>query len=279
MTTKRAGKTTCNSVEKGPVSEKRPALFVGKKPNEESQGHWLKSNQTIRFKKPNRMQNLIRIEHLRASALSIVCATALFSSTPRGLAQGVPELNLISGSSSISLFVSTGTASYSGTVGAWNYDVTTGFVAPTDGPGSLDLDSISLSTAGTSDSLTLIWTAVNYTQDSPYLATVGGTISPGTGAVFSSYYGLLPPTTPLAPFISETNPAGNTVSFSGSSSGAAVGTTYGLTEEVVVNGPGTSSQVGFDYSLNSVPEPSTPAMLLGGGLAAVGYFRSRKAVN
>jgi hypothetical protein len=192
-----------------------------------------------------------------------VIAIAIVVSASQVRAQ--QELELISGSSSITINETDGQATYFGSVGSWNVNSATGLAIPTEGPGTIDLLSVDLTSTGTPDSLTILWSGDGYTQTGDFSATLGGTLSSGISAQFTSYYGGLGSTvTPLPGLLSFNTPA-----FSGTRTGTATGPSpFALTEEVVVTGgTAASSQISFDFNVETVPEPSTIALLLIGGSA------------
>src|SRR5271168_4356838 len=149
----------------------------------------------------------------------IAIAVAFVLSGPQVRAQS--ELELISGSSTVMVNGVNGVASFDGSVGNWNVNFAEGLAIPTEAPGTIDLDSVDLSTAGTSDSLTILWSASGYTQTGAFLATVGGTMSAGITAVFGSYYRSLQSTATPLTGSSSFGPYASTTGFSGSAAGTA----------------------------------------------------------
>jgi hypothetical protein len=198
-------------------------------------------------------------------------------------AQAQSELILISGASVQTLSGgASGYASYNGSVGGWNVDVSTGLAGPSQPFDTIDLNSVSLSIGGTAAPLTILWSAAGYTAG-PYTASVGGTLSPGLTDQFTSYYGGAvgdPNISSDAPLL--TGPlVFNTSPFSATANGFAAGGPPVLTEEVVISGGNAPfSETSFDYNVApAVPEPAAMGSLFGGAcLASFGgaCFVSRK---
>lgn len=176
-----------------------------------------------------------------------------------------------------------GEASFNGSVGGWNVDVSTGLAGPSQPFDTIDLNSISLSISGTPAPLTILWSAAGYSPG-PYTASVGGTLSAGIITQFTSYYGgavgdqNISLDAPLltGPLIFSTSP------FSATATGFAAGGAPVLTEEVVISGGNLPfSETSFDYNVapSAVPEPAAMGSLFGGAcLASLGgaCYVSRK---
>lgn len=194
------------------------------------------------------------------------------------------ELVLISGASveTLSGGVS-GEASYNGSVGGWNVDVSTGLAGPSQPFDTIDLNSVSLSIGGTAAPLEILWSAAGYAPGS-YTASVGGTLSAGISDQFTSYFGgsvgdqniALDASLLTGPLTFNYNP------FSSTASGIAAGGPSVLTEVVLISGGNAPfSETSFDYNVapTVVPEPADMGSLFGGAcLASLGgaCFVSRK---
>jgi len=201
-------------------------------------------------------------------------AAAFVMSAPQ--AQANSMLELISGGNTVTVAGVAGLASYNGSVGAWNINVTTGTAAPVLGPNSIDVNSVDSTTTGTVQTLTILWSANGITGAHNYTDTVGGTLSTGLTDVFSSYYdttGTLDTTaTALTAAITESSSP-----FAATSNGGPTpGGPYALTEEVVISGATAANSItSFNDNLSALPDGGATLTLLGGAMTAMAMIRSK----
>ncbi len=181
-----------------------------------------------------------------------------------GSAYATPTLTLSDGThtgTGTSGLYGAGTDGFSGSVGSWNINVTTGISNSPGGLPGLDLNSIDEYSGSVGSTLTITFSDTGFTQNGSALADIGGTQSYSSGSTitFNTYWnttnllttsGGLTSTPFSAIDTSSINPTG----------------TYSLTEVVTItaNGPGESS---FDANV-TVPDGGTTALLV--GLALIG---------
>jgi hypothetical protein len=164
-------------------------------------------------------------------------------------------------------------ATYDGSVGNWDINVTTGISAPGQSP-VLDLNSIDnrdASTAG--ETLTITWSADDFTPlpsgGTGFTLSVGGTVG-ANGTVTESIYGassnnLLDESQQIGSTLSFSDPPA--VAFSGSTTAypASVTNPFSLTEVTTITFGAHAGQASFDASIDEVPEPAA-AVLLGSAM-------------
>jgi hypothetical protein len=168
---------------------------------------------------------------------------------------------------------------FSGAVGNWNINVTTGDDKAASAPLLMDLNSIDHHNALDSTTLTIDFTDNGFTPASTgFDLQIGGTIGAG-GTLSSQFFGgnsntLLDKSTQLGATMNFTAGA-----FSGTQ-GVSTSTVnpYSLTEQVQLSFGAAAGQTSFDYSVGQVPEPGSVVLFGSVLLFAVGAIR-RKTVR
>jgi hypothetical protein len=187
----------------------------------------------------------------------------------------------------------TGVVSFSGAVGNFNVNVTTGLSKPTlGGPGftAMDLNSVDVScvagacTGPNPDTLKILLSDINFAPmaGGVFKAKVGGTLGTGASGTFKS-------------FVSASNTlfaSGTTVNLGSFPTGAFSGSgsvplpalpTYSMTLEADLTNPinprdaAVSDSFNFEIT-NNAPEPST-VVLLGAGLVLLGIGARRRQAS
>jgi len=233
-------------------------------------------------------------------AISLGAVAALVVSAPKAHANA--ELELISGSTISTVVVSdavaaTTGASFNGSVGGWNINITTGI---TDGKAPaapyVNLNSISTSTAGTTAGLEIVWSAQGFTlSPGSALSTLSGTSQQGSGSAagaaitLDTYYAgnnaldlgntannSLSGGTLMSSLTSTPGAAGLLPTRTGTDGIPSVGN-YSLTAEMIIPalGSGTEQHVDVNGTISVVPDGGMTLTMLGSALVGLTGIRSR----
>ena len=184
-------------------------------------------------------------------------------------AYAVPQLRLSDGVHTATATGSGGVVTFSGSVGVFTVNVTTG-ISPNSA--NMDLNSIDFSTGP--GQLTIQLTDTGFTSLGAATMAIGGT---STGSVtYKAYFDT--GNTPFATTSLIGTITGAGVPFAGAAQGQGPGTgPYALTEEVIITHRGEGGLTSFDADVH-VPEPSS-SLLLGMSVMSLfgyGYWHRRR---
>lgn len=214
-----------------------------------------------------------------------VAAVAALALIGVSSANATVEIKLINGLTTVDVkdgdandaCAAAGCVTYSGAVGNWTLNVSTG---STDAVNPPFLDLSSLNKSGSSPGALTILTSDNgYTpQQLGFQLDVGGTQNTPGSVAFSAYGGtsntMFDTTTQIGSTLTF-----NTGAYSGSTQGYSASNTspYSLTLEAVLNYTGTGKEsVSFDAALNPIPEPAA-IVLLGTAVLSIISLRRRQS--
>jgi len=199
-----------------------------------------------------------------------------------GSAVATPTLTISDGvaADTVTASSASGVVTFSGTVGDYTLNITTGLTMPAIGSASnpvMDILSFNATLlAPTSEVLTIAFSATDFTASPVGLALqIGGTSIGGSATVVdSAYFDKTDKLFGTGSLIGSTGALAGSP-FGGSAVGAVTSPSpYSLTDIITLT-PGTGGSqpiVSFDASLSATPEPAS-LFLVGSGLAGWGFLR------
>jgi hypothetical protein len=234
--------------------------------------------------KTSKQRAPVRISTKRLSiALAITfLAGGLLSQKAQAIPIGpVGELELINGSTIVSVALTSGVANFNGVVGAYSINVTTGITYPAEGTLAnpiLELNSVDLYSGSGNSTLTILFSANGFgPTSSTFLSQIGGTVNntPGSSLTYTAF------DDPGGTLFAETHSLSSQGpygpgAFSGTASSSLSLASYSLTQQVVITSASAHSS-SFDATLTSLPDGGWTVALLGISLAGVEFMRRKMA--
>ena len=197
--------------------------------------------------------------------LSLLVAGSLFVNMP--LARADLTLTLTSGSTTQTITSNTGLVNYIGAVGGWNVNSTTGVSSPLLNEPGMDLDTLSISSSGTTNDLVISLAGTGFSAPIQGLSTwFGGTLLNASVTYNAFLDGNL-----IGSLAASSN------SFSGGTSAFVnPGSTYSLKQVITIHDIGGTgnSLASVDAQINT-PEPAS-ITFLGTVLVGVAFGWRRK---
>jgi hypothetical protein len=217
---------------------------------------------------------------VRKGGYALLLALFFFAYAPQSHATAVLTLSDGTTTQTVNDTDGDGVASFSGMIGNFVVNVTTGLSKPTLTPSIsgqlMDLDSLDVVSSG-GGTLTITWEDFGFTNQVTGLQMgIGGTVS-GNGTVDYKAYANNTNGDPLAgTLLGDLSFNGSQSPFSASVTTNFVGgpPTYSLAEVVTLNFTGSGSD-SLDAEIKPIPEPGS-LMLLGSGLLGFASFARKK---
>ncbi len=206
----------------------------------------------------------------------------LFLGTTSAVNPAVTSITIEDGSAG-DLVPTAGAVTWSGSLGTWSINVSTGLTSPPLSYATMDLNSVNVSGSYATD-LAIWWSDPEL--DRPfelplnYMMNIGGTIPSGMTLTYKAFWGEAGKVFDTANEIGSLDfPTAGAFSGSTSKSFAQIPATYSLTQAIFVSaGAGDPRSISFDAELTPTPEPGM-MLLVGFGLVVFGAVARRLRSN